>query len=53
MIDSVISLKNFKYPLNQYELTLFNTIGISNELNGDIGTIEVKKGKIMVIESKK
>lgn len=53
MIDSVISLKNFKYPLNQYELTLFNTIGISNELNGDIGTIEVQKGKIMVIESKK
>lgn len=53
MIDSVISLKNFKYPLNQYELTLFNTIGISNELNGNIGTIEVQKGKIMVIESKK
>lgn len=49
--DSVLSLKGFKYPLNNYKLKMYDSLCVSNELLED-GIIEIS-GKILVIKSKK
>lgn len=49
----VLSLTGFKYPLEHYSLKPNNTLCVSNELVGETGYVEVKNGKILVIESKK
>lgn len=50
--DAVVNLVGFKYPLNNYPLTQFDPLGISNEVTGD-ATISVKKGRVLVVLSKK
>ncbi len=50
--DAVVNLVGFKYPLNDYHLTQFDPLGISNEVTGD-ATISVKKGRVLVVLSKK
>lgn len=47
-----ITLKGFKYPLNNDCLSIGISLGVSNEVIEDRATIELEKGILMVIESK-
>lgn len=47
-----ITLKGFKYPLNQYCLPVGVSLGISNEIVDEVATIELKNGILIVIESR-
>ena len=47
-----ITLKGFKYLLNNYILNLGQSIGVSNEQQKEEATIELKKGILIVIFSK-
>lgn len=47
-----LTLTGFKYPLNQYTLPIGTSLGISNEITEDVAKIEIKKGILIVIESK-
>ncbi len=47
-----VTLKGFKYPLQDYTLKIGESLGISNELSNDVATIELKEGILIVIESK-
>lgn len=52
--NSVVTLNNFKYPLEKYALNTLNSLGISNEVaEGKTGEITVDSGKIIVIKSTK
>lgn len=51
--ESLISLKGFKFNLENYLLKPLDRLGISNELEGLIGEIEVKTGSLIVIYTKK
>ncbi len=46
-----ITLKGFKYPLKNKCLSIGNSLGISNEIEEQTATIELKKGILIVIES--
>lgn len=47
-----ITLTGFKYPLNNDSLSIGKSLGISNEIIQDVANIELKKGILIVIESK-
>lgn len=47
-----ITLKGFKYPLDNYDLSFGKSLGISNEIVQSSATIEIKNGILIVIESK-
>lgn len=47
-----ITLDGFKYPLQNAELTIGISLGISNELTGEEGTMEVQDGILIVSLSK-
>ena len=47
-----LTLPGYKYPLNHYTLPIGTSLGISNEIIGDIAHIEMKKGILIVIESR-
>ena len=47
-----LTLTGFKYPLNHYTLPIGTSLGISNEMIEDIAHIEMKKGILIVIESR-
>lgn len=47
-----LTLRGFKYPLNNYCLTIGKSLGVSNEIIEDIATIDLKLGTLIVIESK-
>ncbi len=47
-----ITLTGFKYPLDDYSLSIGTSLGISNEIVDDIAHIEIRKGILMVIESR-
>lgn len=47
-----VTLKGFKYLIENYTLEIGQSLGISNEINEDIATIELKQGCLIVIESK-
>lgn len=49
---SGITLKGFKYPLNDYTLAIGKSLGISNEIEDDYAYILLKEGILIVIESK-
>lgn len=49
---SGITLKGFKYPLNDYTLAIGKSLGISNEIEDDYADIVLKEGILIVIESK-
>lgn len=48
-----ITLKGFKYNLENYNLHSFDPLCISNELINKTGLIDILEGKIIVIKSKK
>jgi thiamine pyrophosphokinase len=47
-----ITLEGFYYPLNEAELTIGVSQGISNELVADTGWIRMRSGELIVIESR-
>ncbi len=47
-----LTLRGFKYPLDNYCLTIGKSLGVSNEIIKDIATIDLKSGTLIVIESK-
>lgn len=47
-----ITLKGFKYPLENYTLEIGKSLGVSNEIVDDVATIELTNGCLIVIESK-
>ena len=47
-----VTLKGFKYPLQDYTLKIGESLGISNEVVNDVATIEIKEGILIVIESR-
>jgi thiamine pyrophosphokinase len=47
-----ITLTGFKYPLNQATLYSNNTLGISNEIEAEVGVIEFEDGIAIVVESR-
>lgn len=47
-----LTLTGFKYPLNNYTLPIGTSLGISNEIIEKTAHIEMKKGILIVIESK-
>ncbi|MCU5745754.1 thiamine diphosphokinase [Staphylococcus sp. SQ8-PEA] len=51
MYPTVLSLSHFKYNLNKEVLRLGSTLTISNELEGDVGEVEVCWGGIILSRS--
>ncbi len=47
-----VTLKGVKYPLSDYTMGGFNSLGISNEIVDDEATIELTSGQLLVIESR-
>ena len=47
-----INLNGFKFPLKDAEMEIGHPFGISNELINFFGTISIKKGILLIIESK-
>ncbi|MEE1008387.1 MAG: thiamine diphosphokinase [Agathobacter sp.] len=47
-----ITLKGFKYPLEDYDMGGFNSLGISNEIKDENAYIDFSNGLLLVIESK-
>ena len=47
-----LTLKGFKYPLENFTLKLFNSLGISNEIIEKEAEITFEKGLLLVIESR-
>jgi len=47
--DSLVTLKKFKYNLENYLLKNNNTLGISNEFTSEIASVEIIKGKILLM----
>ena len=49
--NTVISLKGFKYELNNYNLNPNDNLGLSNEILGEEAILETNNKKILVIRS--
>lgn len=47
-----LTLKGFKYPLENACLSIGTSLGVSNEMLESVATIELKSGILIVIESK-
>lgn len=47
-----LTLKGFKYPLDNYCLTMGRSLGVSNEIVEETATIDLKLGTLIVVESK-
>nr|WP_221452173.1 thiamine diphosphokinase [Bacillus benzoevorans] len=46
-----VTLKGFKYPLNDYHIELGSTVCISNELVADYGTFSFSEGILLIVRS--
>ena len=46
-----ITLKNLKYPLNDFDLKMGDTICVSNEFKDEMASINFKKGILLVVIS--
>lgn len=49
---TALTLKGFKYPLENYTLEIGKSLGISNEVIDNVATIDLDQGILIVIESK-
>ena len=47
-----VTLRGLKYPLTDYTMGGFNSLGISNEIVSDEASISLSSGQLIVIESK-
>jgi len=48
-----ITLKGFEYPLNGYDMEMHDSLGISNVIVEENASIELKSGRLFVIEYSK
>ena len=46
-----LSLEGFKYPLKDFDLSGFNSLGVSNEISVQEATIAFKEGFLLVVEA--
>lgn len=53
MEESVLSLEGFAYPLSDYRLLPFDPLCLSNELLLEEGILRLKKGALIVVQTKK
>lgn len=51
--DTVITLSGFKYLVSDFEFKLDTPIGISNELESEVGIVDVKQGTAIVVHNLK
>ena len=49
--NSVITLKNVKYPLKKHHLYRFDPLGLSNEIYG-VASLEIHQGMVIIFQSK-
>lgn len=47
-----VTLKGFKYPLSGAVLRIGYSLGVSNEIEADVGSIHCERGILLVIEAK-
>ena len=47
-----VTLEGFKYPLQNYTMGGFNSLGISNEIIADEAKISLASGQLIVVESR-
>lgn len=47
-----VTLKGFKYPLNDYTLTIGNSLGVSNEIIQEEAQVVFNDGVLIVVESR-
>lgn len=47
-----VYLQGFSYPLSDYTLPAYVSLGISNELTEGSGKISIRKGKLLIIQSR-
>ena len=47
-----VTLEGMKYPLENADVACFSSLGVSNEIVGDVAKISVKQGVLLVIESR-
>ena len=47
-----VTIKGMKYCLDNYDMSGFNSLGISNEISEDIASVEFEDGIMLVIESR-
>ena len=47
-----LTLKGFKYNLENFTMTGHNSLGVSNEICDEEATIELKNGELIVVESR-
>lgn len=47
-----VTLKNLKYPLDNYDLKFAESLAVSNEFTDTDARIEIKEGSLIVIKSK-
>lgn len=50
--DSLVTIKGVKYTLNDYFLKEKDQLGLSNEILKDKAILEIKEGKLLIIQSK-
>lgn len=48
---SILSLSGFLYNLTDYDLKPFDIIGISNEIKNEEGAIDLKSGRLLIIQT--
>jgi thiamine pyrophosphokinase len=49
--NTIITLTGFVYPLNKHPLKVYDSLGLSNEIEEDYGRMETNNKKILVIQS--
>ncbi len=49
---SKVTLTGFKYPLHEYTLRGFTSLGISNEIVDDTAVVDFKEGILILVESR-
>ena len=47
-----VTLKGMKYPLSDYTMVSYKSLGVSNEIVEDAAEIYLKDGALLVVESK-
>lgn len=50
--DAVLSLEGFAYPLKERLLERFDPLGVSNEIIGEMGRLDLKSGRLLMVCSK-
>ena len=49
---SGVTLQGFQYPLKDRTLHIDETLGISNELITDVGTVCLRSGYLMIVQNR-